>query len=336
MSTSGVATLSLEQIEDLAAGALRRAGASELQTGATSRSIREAEAEGIRNVGLGYLGTYCLHLQCGKVVGDAIPTIEPPSGATLRVDAALGFCHPAFELAMDPFVGLAQANGIALLAIQRSYSAGVLGWMVDLLAQRGLIAFGFANSSPLVAPWGGSIAKLGTNPLAFAVPRTGHRPLVVDMATSATAYVNVLQAANEGREIPLGWAIGPDGQSTTDPKLGLAGTIAPLGGAKGFGLSLMVEILAAGVAGGNWGIHTSSFGDDQGGPPGVGQVFLAIDPSRSAPDFAQRLEYVLADFVAEDGVRLPGDRRHDHRSVAEREGVAVPDELIASLTAVGP
>lgn len=335
MPTSGVATLSLEQVETLAAGALRRAGASEVQTGATARSIREAEAEGIRNVGLGYLGTYCLHLQCGKILGDAVPVIASPSGATLRADAGLGFCHPAFELALDPFVTLTQANGIAMLAIERSYSAGVLGWMVDLLAQRGLIAFGFANSSPLVAPWGGRTAKLGTNPLAFAVPRTERRPLVVDMATSATAYVNVLQAAKEGREIPHGWAIGPDGQSTTDPNLGLAGTIAPLGGAKGFGLSLMVEILAAGVAGGNWGIHTSSFGDDQGGPPGVGQVFLAIDPSRSAPDFAQRLEFVLADFVAEEGVRLPGDRRHEHREGAERNGVQVPDDLIAALEAVG-
>ena len=167
--------------------------------------------------------------------------------------------------------------------MHHSYSAGVLGWMVDLLARDGLVSLGFSNSSPLVAPWGGRTAMLGTNPLAFGAPRDGRPPFVVDMATSATAYVNIRQAAAEGRDIPLGWAVDPDGNLTTDPHRGLAGTVAPLGGAKGFALGLIVEILAAGITGGNWAIDSSSFIDDVGGPPDVGQVFIAIDPALGAP-----------------------------------------------------
>ena len=330
-----MAVLSLVEIEDLAASALARCGATALQAGATARSVRDAEAEGIRNVGLGYLPLYCSHLLCGKVLGTAVPVVAAPDGAMLRTDANLGFAHPAVELALDPVDRLARSHGVALLTITRSYSAGVLGWMVDLLARRGFVALGFANSSPLVAPWGGRIPRLGTNPLAYAVPRAGDDPVVFDMATTGTAYVNILQAAAENREIPLGWALDADGRPTQDPHRALAGTVAPLGGAKGFGLGLLVEILAAGLSGANWGIDSSSFADVAGGPPGVGQTFIAIDPVRSDGRFAPRLEQLLDVIHSEDGVRLPGERRHASRRDAERHGVEVPDQLIQQINAAG-
>lgn len=330
-----MAVLSLDQIEELTGSALTRCGASALQAAATARSVRDAEAEGIRNVGLGYLPTYCSHLLCGKVVGTAVPEVAEPNGAIVRADANLGFAHPAFEAALDPFDRLVRAHGVAVLTITRSYSAGVLGWMVDLLARRGLIALGFANSSPLVAPWGGRVARLGTNPLAYAVPRADGDPLVFDMATTGTAYVNILRAAEENRPIPLGWALDADGTPTDDPHLALAGTVAPLGGAKGFGLGLLVEILAAGLSGSNWGIDSTSFGDDVGGPPGVGQTFIAIDASRSTEQFVPRLERLLAVLHSEEGVRLPGERRHASRREAERSGVDVPEALMEQILVLG-
>jgi len=327
--------LSLYQIERLSVAALTRCGASELQAGATARAVRAAEAEGIRNVGLGYLPLYCSHLLCAKVIGTAVPQVADVDGSTLRVDAAFGFAHPAFEAALDPFCEMTTRSGIGLLTISRSYSAGVLGWMVDLLARRGLLALGFANSSPLVAAWGGRRAQLGTNPMAYAVPRPDGDPLVFDMATSATAYVNIVQAATEHRPIPFGWALDADGSPTDDAERALAGTVAPLGGAKGFGLGLLVEILAAGLSGANWGIDSSSFGDDVGGPPGVGQTFIAIVPTRGDAGFSSRLERLLATLHAEDGVRLPGDRRLLARREAERIGVDVPDALIEQIEACG-
>lgn len=327
--------LTLDEIHAIAHAALTRCGASGLQADATSRSMRDAEAEGLRNIGLAYLPVYCSHLLCGKVVGDAVPSIGRPDGAVLTVDAGLGFCHPAFEAALPAFTALTRERGIALLRLQHSYSAGVLGWMVDLLARHELVALGFANSSPLVAPWGGRTKRLGTNPLAFAAPRVGHPPFVVDMATSATAYVNIREAAAAGEEIPLGWAVGPDGQPTTDAAVGLAGSVAPLGGAKGFALGLIVEILAAGIGGGHWGVESSPFMTDEGGPPDVAQTFVAIDPARVAPGFGDRLETLLTAMLTDDGVRLPGDRRHQTRHDSERDGVDVPVDLIATLESIG-
>jgi (2R)-3-sulfolactate dehydrogenase (NADP+) len=330
-----VAVLSLDEIEQLTVAALQRCGASTVQALPTARSVRDAEAEGIRNIGLGYLALYCSHLLCGKVRGDAVPSVDPPDGSVVRADAANGFAHPAFVAALKSFGEVVTQNGIALLTIRRSYSAGVLGWMVDLLARRGLVALAFANSSPLVAPWGGRIARFGTNPFAYAVPRLDADPLVFDMATSASAYVNILDAAAAGRPIPLGWALDAQGQPTTDPDRALEGTVAPLGGAKGFGLGLLVEIMAAGLSDSNWGIDSSSFGDDEGGPPGVGQSFIAIDAAIGGDAFSTRLQRLAEVLCSEPDVRLPGDRRHAARRRAEADGVEVPDELLATIDAIG-
>jgi len=123
--------LSLEQIYQLSLAALRGSGASEGQAAPVADSVREAEAEGIRNVGLGYLPIYCEHLRCGKVKGDAVPRMDQAAPAVLRVDAGHGFAHPAFLLALPRFVEMTEASGVAVLAIARSYSAGVVGWFVD-------------------------------------------------------------------------------------------------------------------------------------------------------------------------------------------------------------
>ena len=218
---------------------------------------------------------------------------------------ATGFAIPAFDMATEPFAELTRSLGIALLTISHSYSAGVLGWMSERLAQLGLVSLGFANSSPLVAPWGGSIRKLGTNPLAFGVPRGSAAPFVFDMATSATAYLNVVRAADAGQQIPLGWALDMEGQPTTDARHGVTGSVAPLGGAKGFGLGLIVEILAGGLSGGSWAIEASSLVDDVGGPPNIGQTFIAIDPMRREAGFSQRIERLFAVMIEETAYGYP-------------------------------
>jgi (2R)-3-sulfolactate dehydrogenase (NADP+) len=330
-----MARLTLDEIEELSFGAFSRSGASEPQARLMAVSMREAEAEGIRNVGLSYLPTYCLHLQCGKVDGTAIPVVHPADGSILRVDAAGGFCHPAFWCALEPFVDLVTAQGIAFMTITRSNSAGVVGWFNDVLARRGLVSLAFANASPSQAGWGGRTPFFGTNPLGFGSPRRNGAPIVVDMATTTTARVNVWHALNEGRSIPDTWALDPEGRPTTDPTAGLAGSIAPLGGAKGYGLALMVEILAAGLTGGDWSYETSSFGDDQGSPILVGQSFVAIDAARCAPGFLDRIETMIGLLLADEGVRLPGHRRHECRAMAETAGVEVPDEMVADINALG-
>lgn len=325
-------TLTLAEVESLSRRMLLASGASELQAGATARSIRDAEAEGIRTVGLSYLPTYCDHVACGKVNGKAVPVATSPRPATVVVDADLGFCHPAYEAGEEPLIAAARTNGIAMLALVHSYSAGVLGWFVDRLAREGLIAIMFANSSALMAPHGGRRPFFGTNPIAWAAPRRSGPPVVADLSSSAVAWVKVNAAATAGESIPLGWAFDSNGVPTTDARAALAGSMAPAAGHKGSALALLVDIMSGAVAASNFSHEAGSFGGTADGPPDVGQVVLAIDPTATTGDgFVDRLETEFAALAAEPGVRLPGDRRIDERNRAQFAGVEVPDELMATL-----
>lgn len=325
--------LTLAEVTDLSRRMLVASGASSLQADATARSIAAAEAEGIRTVGLSYLPIYCDHVACGKVVGDAVPVVTTPRPGTVLVDAKHGFCHPAYESGEKPLVAAARTNGIALLAITHSYSAGVLGWFVDRLAREGMVAIMFANSSSLMAPHGGSRPFFGTNPIAWAAPRRSGPPVVADLSSSAVAWVKVNAAAQAGEPIPLGWAFDRDGNPTTDASAALAGSMVPAAGHKGSALALLVDVMSGGVAASNFSQEASGFGGNVGGPPDVGQVVLAIDPcATTGAGFLDRLEDEFAALAAEPGVRLPGDRRIDERNRTQLSGVEVPDDLMALLT----
>jgi (2R)-3-sulfolactate dehydrogenase (NADP+) len=324
--------LTLDEVEALSHRLLSAAGASAAQATPTARSIRDAEADGIRTVGLAYLPTYCEHVACGKVVGDAVPVVSTPRTATVVVDARHGFAHAAFEIGRAPLVDAATTCGIGILSIAHSYSAGVLGWFVERLAADGLVSVMFANSSAAMAPAGGAVPFFGTNPIAWAAPRERGAPVVADLSTSAVAWVTVNAAARAGEPIPLGWAFDAAGHPTTDAVAALAGSMAPAAGHKGSAFALLVDIMGGGVTGSSFSFEASGFSGNEGGPPDVGQVIVAIDPgATTGSGFRDRLEIELAAMTAQPGVRLPGDRRLAERQRAEIHGVEVPADLMAIL-----
>lgn len=324
--------LSLNAVETLANDCLTGCGASPLQAAAVSRSIRDAEAEGTRGIGLGYLPWYCGHLKVGKIAGLAVPVLDLPAPGVVRVDAVDGFSHPAYEAGEAALIAAARSQGIATLWVTNAYACGVLGYFTARLARQGLVALMFANASSTMAPWGGKTPFFGTNPWSMAAPRKG-APLILDSSSSATAYVNLANAAAKGEQIPPHWALDAEGQSTTDAQAALSGSIAPAGGHKGGALALMVEILAAGLTGAHFSHEATSLGDDVGGPPRLGQTLIAINPGQTG--FAARIDGLLADMAAQPGVRIPGDRRHAHRARAEADGVIVDDILLGQMRALG-
>ena len=327
-------TLTLTQVEDFASTALQNAGACPEQAAPVAHSIRDAEAESTRGIGLGYLPFYCNHLKVGKIRGDAAPAVTRPKPGLVLVDAADGFAHPAFAAGKAALIAAAQKNGIAMMGIRNAYACGVLGWFTDTLARDGLAALMTANASSTMAPWGGRKPFFGTNPWSFAAPRAGD-PLVIDSSSSATAFVNLINAANAGEEIPPHWGLDTDGRPTTDPNAAIAGSIAPAGGHKGAALALMVEVMAAGLTGANWSCDASSLGDDEGGPPRLGQTIIAISPDATrGSDFEPTLERMLA-LMQEDGdARIPGERRHQNRKRQEVGGVTLTPAEFETLTAL--
>jgi (2R)-3-sulfolactate dehydrogenase (NADP+) len=324
-------TFDLDAIEALARDALAARGVSAPAAASVARSVRRAEADGIRAVGLGYLPTYLSHVPTGKVRGDAAPRVNTPRAGVVAVDAGHGFAHPAFDAGLQALVDAARASGVASLAITRSYSIGVLGHPVEDIAAHGLVALGFTNSPPNIAPFGGVKPLFGTNPMAFAAPRQGAPPLVIDQASSVVTKVALVAAAAIGDPIPPHWALDAGGQPTTDPKAALQGSMQAFGGAKGAGVALMVELLAAALTGANLSKDASPYAKPDGPPPGVGQLFLALDPAAFAEGFSDRITALAEAMLAQDGVRLPGHRRLAARERHAREGVAVDETLLARI-----
>jgi len=323
--------LSLADIESFCYDALTQAGASEEQARIVSEEIADAEAEGIRNVGLGYMHLYLKHLHCGKVKAHAQPKIVKTSAAATVIDADYGFCHHAYIIGEQRLIETARGQGVGLMSIHHSSSAGVLGWFVRRLAREGLVSLMFANSSKAVAAHGGKVPFFGTNPFAFGAPRATEEPLVVDMATASTARVNLVRAAAEGREIEPGHAIDAEGNPTTDPAAGLKGAQLPVGGPKGFGLGLMVDILGGVLTGSNCSYEASMFATTEGGPPNVGQTIIAMDPAFYSEGFVEHLETMVSAMTEGNEVRVPGERRAALRAQYQVEGIDVPQSLIDQI-----
>jgi (2R)-3-sulfolactate dehydrogenase (NADP+) len=204
---------------------------------------------------------------------------------------------------------------------------------VERLAEQGLVAMMFANTPAAIAPWGGSTPVFGTDPIAFACPLPGRPPVVIDLALSKVARGNILAARRKGERIPQGWALDPAGAPTTDPDAALAGTMLPVGDAKGTALALMVELLAAGLTGSNFAAEASSFLDAEGPPPGTGQLIIGFDPEVCGGSLA-RFAVLITAIETQPGARLPGARRLAARHRAASEGLAVSEALLREIEAL--
>jgi (2R)-3-sulfolactate dehydrogenase (NADP+) len=328
-------TLTLAAAEDLVARALVRCRTGEGNASTVARALVAAEADGLKGHGLSRVPTYAAQARAGKVDGFATPAVTRPRPAVLAIDAAHGFAYPALEAAVSGLPELARAQGIAVAPIRRSHHCGAAGHPAERLAEAGLVALLFANTPAAMAPWGGSRAVFGTNPVAFACPLPGREPIVVDLSLSKVARGNILAARQRGERIPNGWALDAAGRPTTDPDAALAGTMLPLGDAKGTALALIVELLAAGLTGSSYAAEASSFLDVEGAPPGTGQLIVAFDPAAlGGPDAVARFAALALSIEEQPGARLPGSRRLDARRKTQRDGVVISDALLAEIEAL--
>ncbi len=324
--------LSIAECETLAQRALAASGAAMGPSVSTARALAAAEADGQAGHGLGRVPSYAAQVRAGKVDGHAQPSLRRLRAGALRIDAAGGFAYPALDLAVNALPAMARECGIAVAAIFRSHHIGAAGYTAERLAREGCVAFVCSNT-PRAMPFAGGIKPMmGTNPIAFAAPLTDRAPLVIDMALSQVARSRIVAAKKAGATIPPGWALDASGQPTTDPDAALAGALAPAGGVKGAALALIVEVLCGAVANGHFGWEASSFLDDRGPSPGVGQLLLAMDAEPlSAGNFAGRMGQLLAALSSESGVRIPGDRRLASRARAASAGIEIGAALHQTL-----
>lgn len=330
--TAGSERITLAEAHDLVARVLVAAGTSVPNADSVATALVAAEADGQRGHGLSRVAAYAGQAKSGKVNGKAEPRVERVSDCAIRIDAASGFAFPALDKARAELADMTRKTCVAVAGVHHSHHFGQAGYHVERLAERGLVALMVGNSPQAMAPWGGSRGVFGTNPIAFAAPRRAAPPLVIDLSLSKVARGKVMAAAKAGETIPEGWALDPEGNATSDPQAALAGTMIPMGDAKGAALAMMVEILSASLIGANLAFEASSFFTPDGPPPGVGQFLLAVDPGPlSGGTFAERLEVLIAAVEEQEGARLPGSRRLASRTAAAREGIAVPAAMLAEI-----
>lgn len=323
--------VSFERAEARLTDIFAAAGASPANAASVAWALVMAEADGLKGHGLSRVPTYLAMLKSGKIDGQVVPKASRPKPGVLAIDAGHGFAYPAIDLAIAEIPDLARDQGIVAAPIRRSNHCGAAGLHVERLAEQGLVALLFANTPGAIAPWGGSKPVFGTNPIAFAAPLAGREPVVIDMALSKVARGPIVAAKQKGQAIPEGWALDVHGKPTTDAAAALAGTMVPLGDAKGATLAMMVEILAAALVGAHFGFQASSFLDAEGGPPDTGQLILAIDPHAMGGHwFDERMRALVHAIEAQEGTRLPGVRRLTLRAKARAEGIEMPEELLGT------
>ena len=322
--------VTLDEIESVSAAAMERAGARPDVAASVARAVRVAESKGNKICGLYYLESYCTQLESGRVNGAAEPEVHVDRAGAVRVDGKLGFAQPAFAAGMPTAIAAARENGVCGFSVEHTHTATAMGFFTEQLAAEGLIAIGMTNATARVAPPGGARRLLGTNPMAMAVPDgEGGVAFQFDFSTSAVALGTITKAAAAGTEIEPGWAVDEHGESTTDPDAALRGSLSSAAGYKGFGLGLMVEVLAAGLTGGRVSVDVPPLKTRDGEPHDLGQFFLVIDPTAFDGDGFAATVAGLAAAVAGDGAaRLPGS------APSTVDSVEIPDEEWAAAQAL--
>lgn len=321
---------------DLATAALLKAGATEAMAVSTARALVLADMQGMPSHGLSRIGQYTTHLRNGRANGQAVASVVQHKAAAALVDAHNGLAFPACDLAIATAIAAAQKTGVCFVGITNSHHCGVLVDHLRAVADAGMVGLGFANSPAAMPAAGGKHPIFGTNPVAAVFPRRFGDPLMVDLSLSEVARGKLMVAASAGKAIPLGWALDAQGNPTTDPAAGMAGSMLPVGASsspKGAMLALIVELMVTAVVGAQFGFEASSFFVEAGNVPRLGQAFIVIDPGALAGKdvYFERMETVITEMLVDDGVRLAGSRRLALEREALQTGITIPDALYASL-----
>ncbi len=319
-----------EDIFSVTKKALLAHGAGAWQADEVAKATTHSEQHGNVICGLQYVESYCTQLASGRVDGQVQPAITQPRPAAVLADAKCGFAQPAFAAARDLAIDTARKNGVAMLAVAQSHTCTSLGYFTEQIGRAGLIGLGFTNASPVVAAPGGKTRVIGTNPMAMSVP-DGQGGLAVhfDFSTSAVALGKITMAKYANEPIPLGWAVDENGAPTTDPDAALRGSLCSAGGYKGWGLGIMVELLAAAMTGSVNSLDVGGLKLPDGPPHRLGQMYLLIDTTSFGDQFTTRLARLADAVAADEGARLPGQNRQPAQTVD------VPDALWQKLVALG-
>ncbi|RXT55980.1 hypothetical protein B6S44_07810 [Bosea sp. Tri-44] len=319
MAASG--RYSAEALRSFAAALLEAAGTPPGNAALVAQALVDADIEGLASHGLLQLPMYLERIERKSVDPAASGEIVVDTGARLTIDARNGLGHVTAERACDIAIARAAEHGVAIVAIRNAFHFGAAGRFARKIALTGKIGIVMANTRPMLPAPGGAEAVVGNNPLALAIP-TGGEPIVLDLAMSAGAMGKVRLAASNSEPIPEGWAQTAEGLPTRDAAEAIKGVLLPAAGAKGFGLAVMIDLIAGGLSAGGIGSEVQPLYGDLSRPYGSANLFMAIEIEGMRP--LAEFETAAATFTdhirqsrpvpGAPPIRLPGDRATQARS----------------------
>ena len=334
-----------DELRAYVASLLAEAGFAADDANEIADALVEAELRGVISHGTLHVPNLLKRTKLGLI--NARPEFrvlsDAPSAARIDADRAAGFISGA--RAMDIAIAKARDTGVGAVAVTNSTHYGMGARYAERAAAKGMIGFAFANATATMPSPGGTLALIGTNPISFAVPGVGDEPIIcLDMGMGQVTLNSVRDAAKRGRALPEGVAADKTGTPTTDPAKALdGGFLLPFGGHKGFGLAVLVEVLAGVLTGSAIGREVGSLFVDYDRPQNTGHFVLALDAASFLPAnlFASRREY-LAKWIKESPrgpnagpALLPGEREQQTRRERLAKGIPLVPETAADLVKAG-
>ena len=322
------------------AGIFAAAGLPEADAGWVAHCLVLADLRGVGTHGTTRLPIYAERLRSGAANPRPGLRLTRPAPAALHVrgDNALGFI--AARHALDEAIALADSQGIALAGVSESAHFGMAAIYLLRAVEAGMGALVFTNASPTMPIWGGRVPFLGTSPFAFGIPGGADSPpILLDMATSVAARGKIRQAIAAGQPIPEGWALDADGQPTTDAQRAYDGIVLPLGGPKGSGLSLMMEVMAGVLTGAAFGGQVRDQYKARDLPQGVGHAFILFRPDLFMPAdaFRARMDELVARARAcapldpARPILMPGEPEAATMQTRLKTGIPLPAALVEDI-----
>jgi LDH2 family malate/lactate/ureidoglycolate dehydrogenase len=322
-----MATVTPARLTEVVIEVLRGYGAVEEEAKIVADSLVRAEMRGTDTHGLPYLKLLAERVEARMVALPTRVTILKDEGATALFDGGNGIGQMAGWRAMECSIRKAQEFGIGLTLVRNTNNLGFLAFYTLHAATRGFVGITMGNANAAISPWGGAEAFFGTNPISIAVPGNGE-PVALDMSSSVVARGKVRKAQRLGEKIPLGWALDESGVPTDDPGAAIKGTLVPIGGPKGYGLALMVDVLAGMLSGAAFGQDIKSFHQLMG-PTDVGALMLAINIERFMP--LDQFGGLMREYVdsirgsrkakGTDRIYLPGEIESEKERTSRERGI---------------
>lgn len=323
------------------AGALQALAVPPHAAATVAELLVEADLSGVDSHGCHLLPMYVDRLRSGHIRPDAPITVDRDTGSTVCLDAGLGLGQLAGLRAVDLLTERAAEHGTAAVTVREASHLGALGAYTRRVAEAGYICLCLQNGPTVVPPFGGVTPLFSTNPLSYAIPTDREPTIVYDIATTAVAGNKLLLAKKRGdATIPAGWANDSQGRPTTDAAAASVWNLQWFGGHKGFGLGLLVEVLAGVLAGSSYGRteHTAS-GIHGRERVAKGFCLVALDPERflGRQEFRRRVDELIVDIRSSepadgvDGIMLPGEPEHHRRIERERDGIPLAQPLVEQL-----